>query len=174
VTDPDPLDAAAPDAPAARALGELQQASFERANAATRSSYPPERRMSGEQLVRYLDAPRYAVVATTRKDGRPHAALSGYLRVGSKLWLPTVAGSARASNLARQPALSIVVSDGAGPDHAAVIIEATAELVRRDALPVEVLAAYAARGEPAPDWADVFVAATPTKLLSYVRATREV
>jgi nitroimidazol reductase NimA-like FMN-containing flavoprotein (pyridoxamine 5'-phosphate oxidase superfamily) len=159
---------------AATELAELQGASFARANEATRRSYPPERRMAGEALVRYLDARLYAVVATTRADGRPHAALSAYVLVGSTLWLPAVAGSARARNLTRQPALSLVVSDGEGPDHAAVILEATAELVATDDLPDGVGSAYAAKHGSAPGWASEWVAATPTKVLSYARETRAV
>jgi nitroimidazol reductase NimA-like FMN-containing flavoprotein (pyridoxamine 5'-phosphate oxidase superfamily) len=156
------------------AFAKLQEASFARANEATRTSYPPERRMSGDELVRYLDARLYAVVATTRADGRPHAALSAYVLVGSVLWLPAVAGSARARNLRRQPALSLVVTDGEGPDHAAVILEATAELVARDDLPDGVSSAYAAKHGGAPDWATEWVVATPAKILSYARKTRHV
>jgi hypothetical protein len=82
------------------ALGALQDESFARANAATRESYPPERRMTGDQLV--LRGRKYAVVASTRADGRSHAALTAYIPVEGRLWLPAVAGSARAPDWASE------------------------------------------------------------------------
>ncbi|MEO6713861.1 MAG: pyridoxamine 5'-phosphate oxidase family protein [Mycobacteriales bacterium] len=151
----------------AAALVAVQSASFDRANDATRTSYPPERRMSGEQLVAYLDARLYAVVATTRADGRPHAALSAFARVDMQLWLPTVSGSARSRNLARQPALSLVVSDGEGPDHAAVVIDGTADIVPVTGAPAEVDDAYAAKHGSSPEWASEWIVATPTRLFSF-------
>ena len=55
-------------------LGGLQDRTFARATAATAISYPPERRLSAPQLAAYLDRRTFAVVGTTRADGRPHAA----------------------------------------------------------------------------------------------------
>jgi hypothetical protein len=59
----------------AQTLAELQQSSFNRAGKATSSSYPPQRRMSGEVLHSFLSARRYIVVATTRASGFPHISL---------------------------------------------------------------------------------------------------
>ena|ERR1700722_12303695 len=70
-------------------LGRLQTATFARATAATASSYPPERRLSAAQLASYLDRRAFAVVGSTRDDGRPHAALSSYVRRGTR---PRVTG----------------------------------------------------------------------------------
>ena len=57
-------------------LGALQAETFARATTATASSYPPERRLTAAQLASYLDRRAFAVVGSTRADGRPHAAMS--------------------------------------------------------------------------------------------------
>jgi nitroimidazol reductase NimA-like FMN-containing flavoprotein (pyridoxamine 5'-phosphate oxidase superfamily) len=158
----------------AAGLAALQDASFARANAATRTSYPPERRMTGAQLERYLAQRRYAVVASTRADGRPHAALTAYVCVGGQLWLPAVAGSARARNVAQTPAVSLVLSDGEGDDHAAVVLEGDVSLVPDAEAPGDVTSAYADRHGRAPDWANEWLVVTPTRLLSYVAEGRTI
>src|SRR5260221_13620425 len=61
-------------------LGGLKDRTFARATAATAISYPPERRLSAAQLASYLDRRTFAVVGSTRADGRPHAAMSIYIR----------------------------------------------------------------------------------------------
>src|SRR4029077_2030673 len=75
-------------------LGGLQDRTFARATAATAISYPPERRLSAAQVASYLDRRTFAVVGSTRADGRPHAVMSIYIRRGTTFWLPTMAGSA--------------------------------------------------------------------------------
>ena len=75
--------------------GELQDRSSGRATAATAASDPPERRLSAAQLASYLDRRSFAVVGTARADGRPHAAMSVFVRRGTTFWLPTMAGSVR-------------------------------------------------------------------------------
>src|SRR5262249_12825202 len=67
-------------------LGELQDQTFARATSATATSYPPERRLSAAQLASYLDRRVYAVVGSARADGRPHAAMSAYVRRGTTFW----------------------------------------------------------------------------------------
>src|SRR5215470_16598239 len=52
-------------------LGDLQDRTFARATAATAISYPPERRLSASELASYLDRRKFAVVGSTRGDGRP-------------------------------------------------------------------------------------------------------
>jgi transposase InsO family protein len=63
----------ADDADVAEWLGQLQDASFGRASKATRTAYPPNRRMTGTQLAGYLARRTYALASTTRPGGRPHA-----------------------------------------------------------------------------------------------------
>jgi hypothetical protein len=73
-------------------LGALQDRTFARATAATADSYPPQRRLDGGQLAEYLDRRAFAVLGSARADGRPHAAMSAYVRREATFWLPTVAG----------------------------------------------------------------------------------
>lgn len=158
----------------ATALGALQDESFDRANAATRESYPPGRRMTAEQLARYLAERRYAVVASTRADGRPHAALTAYIWVGGQLWLPAVAGSVRARNVARTPSVSFVLSDGEGDEHAAVVLEGEVALVPDSEVPSDITSLYADRHGRAPDWASEWLVVSPTRVLSYVAEGRTI
>ena len=94
------------------ALAILQDRSFARAAAATASSCPPGRRLTGQQLAAYLDRRAFAVTGSSRPDGRPHAAMSSSIRRGTAMWLPTVAGSVRERNVRRQPWLTMTVTGG--------------------------------------------------------------
>ena len=104
-------------------LGGLQDRTFARATTATAVCYRPERRLSATQLVSYLDRRAFAVVGSTRADGRPHAAMSVFIRRGTTFWLPTMAGSVRERNLRGTPWLTMVIAEGDHPEHIAVIIE---------------------------------------------------
>src|SRR5689334_1891026 len=141
-------------------LGSLQDRSFARATAATNASYPPERRLSAAQLASYLDRRVFAVVGSTRADGRPHAAMSVYIR-GTTFWLPTMAGSVRERNLRGTPWLTMVIAEGDHPVHIAVIAEGPAEVVAPPEVPADVRAA--ATG----DWVSAWICLTAERLLSY-------
>src|ERR1700728_72854 len=122
-------------------LGDLQDRTFARATAATAVSYPAERRLSAAQLASYLDRRTFAVVGSTRGNGRPHAAMSVYVRRGVTFWLPTMAGSVRGRNLRGTPWLTIVIGEGDHAEHIAVIIEGPAEVVAPPQVPEDVKAA---------------------------------
>src|SRR5215475_726303 len=122
-------------------LGDLQDLTFARATAATAISYPPERRLSAAQLASYLDRRVFAVVGTTRADGRPHTAMSVYIRRGTTFWLPTMAGSVRERNLRGTPWLTMVVAEGDHPVHIAVIAEGPAKILAPPQVPADVRAA---------------------------------
>ncbi len=85
-------------------LAALQEHTFAGATRATAGSYPPERRLSARQLGDYLDRRAFAVIGSCRPDGRPHAAMSAYIRQGREFWLPAVGGSVRERNVC--PALA--------------------------------------------------------------------
>ena len=125
-------------------LGGLQDRSFARATAATAVSYPPERRLSAAQLASYLGRRTFAVVGSARADGRPHAAMSVYVRRGVTFWLPTMAGSVRERNLRGTPWLTMVIAEGDHPVHIAVLIEGPAEVVAPPEVPADVRAAVTA------------------------------
>jgi nitroimidazol reductase NimA-like FMN-containing flavoprotein (pyridoxamine 5'-phosphate oxidase superfamily) len=142
-------------------LGELQDRSFARATAATASSYPQERRLSAAQLAAYLDRRTFAVVGTARADGRPHAAMSVYVRRGAIFWLPTMAGSVRERNLRATPWLTMVIAEADHPVHIAVIAEGPAEIVPLPEVPADV------RDAVKSDWVSEWIRLTPERLLSY-------
>jgi general stress protein 26 len=144
-----------------KALGDLQEQSFARATRATVDSYPPHRRLTGEQLAGYLDRHAFAVIGTTRPDGRPHAAMSSYLRRGTAFWLPTVAGSVRERNLRQQPWLTMTVTEGERDEHIVVLLEGPAEVVPASEVPQDVRAAVTG------DWVSAWLRLTPARLLSY-------
>ena len=142
-------------------VGTLQDRSFERATASTAISYPPARRLSGAQLAAYLDGREYAVVGSARPDGRPHAAMSVFIRRDTTFWLPTMAGSVRERNLRGTPWLTMVIAEGDDGAHIAVLIEGPAETLTPDNVPADVRAAY--RG----DWISAWIRLTAERLLSY-------
>jgi general stress protein 26 len=142
-------------------LGRLQTATFARATTATADSYPPERRLSAAQLASYLDRRAFAVVGSTRGDGRPHAAMSSYLRRGTTFWLPTVAGSVRERNLRGTPWLTMVIAEGDHGAHVVVILEGPAEIVTPAEVPGEV------RSATQGDWVQAWIRLEAERLLSY-------
>jgi general stress protein 26 len=141
--------------------GELQDRSFWRATAATNSSYPPEHRLSASQLESFLDRRKFAVVGSGRGDGRPHAAMSAYVRRGTTFWLPTMAGSVRERNVRRTPWLTLVIAEGDHPVHIAVITEGPVEVVELEQVPADV------RAEMSGDWVNSWIRLTAERLLSY-------
>jgi general stress protein 26 len=142
-------------------LGELQELTFARATAATRTSYPPHRRLTGEQLAEYLDRRAFAVVGSSRPDGRPHTALSSYVRRGSRFWLPTVAGAVRAHNVGHQPWMTLVVTEGDRGAHIAVLLEGPAQVVEPAAVPGDVATTIAEA------WVSSWLRLDTRRVLSY-------
>jgi nitroimidazol reductase NimA-like FMN-containing flavoprotein (pyridoxamine 5'-phosphate oxidase superfamily) len=148
-------------------LSELQDRTFERATAATARTYPPERRLTSEQLTSYLGRREYAVIGTTRPDGRPHASMSMYIRRGGAFWLPAVAGSVRARNLRTNPWLTMVVAENDDETHVAVIAEGRAELVAADDLPDDLRAAVDQNWPQVWTWVDSWIVLNTERVLSY-------
>jgi hypothetical protein len=147
-------------------LEEVQDATFAGASAATTGSFGPSRRLSGEQLVNVLTTRRNAVVSTTRKDGRPHSTPSSFVLHDRSIWLPVVAGAARAKHVARQPWISMVIAEGQLETHGAVIIEGPAALAQPSEQVLE--AAKAKLGGVG--WIGQWIELTPERILSYASA----
>jgi hypothetical protein len=133
-------------------LGSIQEGTFDTAAAATAGSYPAEWRLGPGQLAAYLDSRAFAVVSSARPDGRPHAAMTSYVRRGSTFWLPTVGGSVRERNLRHQPWLSLAVAEGDRNEHVATLLEGPAEIVAPEGVPADVRAAEPATGSAAGPW----------------------
>lgn len=142
-------------------LASIQERTFERSRPSTRTSFAPATRLTAEQLCTYLDRRVFAVVATTRPDGRPHAAMTSYFRQGSVFWLPTVADAVRCANVLGQPWVSLVVAEGDRDAHVMVTIEGTADVVA----PVEV--PESVRELVDGDWVVRWIRVTARRVLSY-------
>ena len=141
-------------------LGSLQDQTFARATAATASSYPPERRLTAAQLAGYLDRRAFAVVGSARPDGRPHAAMSSYIRRDLTFWLPTVAGSVRERNLRGTPWLTMVITEGDRGEHIVVIVEGSAEVIAAAEVAADVRAAVPG------DWVNAWIRLAAERLMS--------
>jgi general stress protein 26 len=145
----------------AGSLGAIQEATFAKAASYTAASYPPESRLSPEQLNRYLDQRAFAVVGSTRPDGRPHSVPTSYVRRGAALWMPIGKGSARERNIRANPKVSLVVAEGDHDRHVAVIIEGTADVVDCDSAPSDL------REQMDGDWIEGWVRLRANRVMSY-------
>jgi hypothetical protein len=142
-------------------LAAVQERTFAGATRATAASYPPERRLSADQLVGYLDRRAFAVIGSCRPDGRPHAAMSAYIRQGREFWLPTVGGSVRERNVRARPWLTMTITEGDRDRHVVVLVEGPASVVAAADVPAEVRAAVIG------DWVATWIRLTAERLLSY-------
>jgi general stress protein 26 len=148
-------------------LADLQDQTFAAATPATASTYTPDRRLSADQLRSYLGRRSYAVLGTARLDGRPHAAMSMYVRRDTTFWLPTVAGSVRGRNLRAQPWLTLVVAEGDQDTHIVVIVEGPTEIVSPDVVPDDVRTAVSG------DWVSSWIRLDAERVLSYADETAQ-
>lgn len=142
-------------------LEHLQTATFSTATAVTASSYPPERRLSGPALERYLDRRAFGVLSSTRPDGRPHAAPVSYTRREASFFMPTTAGSVRARNLAATPWAVLTVVEGDHGAHVAVIVEGPVATMAPDEVPADVARLVSG------DWISSWLRLDAERLLSY-------
>jgi predicted pyridoxine 5'-phosphate oxidase superfamily flavin-nucleotide-binding protein len=142
-------------------LAAVQERTFAGATRATADSYPPERRLSARQLADYLDRRAFAVIGSCRPDGRPHAAMSAYIRRGREFWLPTVGGSVRERNVRAQPWLTMTINEGDRDRHVVVLVEGTARVIAPADVPGEVRSAVAG------NWVAAWIRLTAERLLSY-------
>jgi PPOX class probable F420-dependent enzyme len=99
------------------------------------------RSMTDEQWQAFVVTdPRPAVLATVRRDGRPHAAPIWIDVDGSAIWFTTGADTVKGRNLARNGVATVCVQDDR-PPFSFVVIEGTVELIDD----LELARAWAAR-----------------------------
>ena len=148
-------------------LARIQEASFVRASEATRGAFPSDRRMDGATLLSFLARKRYAVLATTRPDGRPQAAPVGYALVGTKFVMASLPGAQRVRNLEFEPHASLVIDEDEGDRHGVVIIDGTTRLLQPLEATLEMRAPFRDEAGTLPEWIGILVVLTPERLLSY-------
>ena len=153
-----------------RSLIEIQSRSYAHAGPGIRDSYPPHLAMDGPGLAAFLGRIRYAVLATGRRDGRPHAAPIAFSFFREAFWIATVEG-ARLRNLRTRPYASLVVMEGdERARHRAVIAEGPviiherARIVEADAVFGD---AWRARHGSAPSWAAAMLELRPERIFSF-------
>ena len=123
--------------------------------------------MSGDVLFAFLTTHLYIVAATTRTDGRPHLAPTGYLLHEGRIWLPTTAGAARVRNLRSTPHIALALTEGEGDRHAAILVEGRAEVVDAGSAPPVLMEMWRQRAAGDGGWIARWIAVQPERLLSY-------
>ncbi len=151
-------------------LIEIQARSYERAGPGIRESYPISSAMDAPRLAEFLERKRYAVLATGRPDGRPHAAPVAFSVWAGAFWVATVAG-ARLRNLRARPYASIVITEGdVRTHHRAVVAEGPVELHDASdltAMDPGLAEHWRARHSGLPTWAAALAELHPERLFSF-------
>lgn len=142
-------------------LADIQDRTFASALPATAGSYPPESRLSALELEAYLDSRAFAVASTARPDGRPHAAMTSFVRRDARFFLPTTTGSVRERNLRAQPWMVLTITEGDHDEHVVVIAEGPASVVEPGQVPADV------RDEMSGDWVTCWLCLDAQRVLSY-------
>ncbi len=152
------------------ALIEIQNRSYDHAGPGLHESYPRNLAMDASRMAAFLERKRYAVLATGRRDGRPHAAPIAFSVWGGTFWIATVEG-ARLRNLRLRPYASIVITEGdVRAQHRAVIAEGSAiihegaHVVASDPVFSE---RWRARHGNAPAWAAAILELRPERIFSF-------
>ena len=86
--------------------------------------------MSDEEIVEFIERSRTATMATVLPDGRPHLVAMWYAVVDGEIWFETKAKSQKATNLRRDPKITVLIEDGHTYDTLrGVSLEGTAEII---------------------------------------------
>jgi nitroimidazol reductase NimA-like FMN-containing flavoprotein (pyridoxamine 5'-phosphate oxidase superfamily) len=152
------------------ALLAVQQSSYARAGEGLRRSWPEAQALDREGLLGLLQELVYGVLATSRPDGRAHAAPVAYSVDGGAFWVASVEGR-RLRNLRTIPWASLVLFDRQpGGLHRALTAEGRVRLWEGDdfaAVRRRLDPAWTSRHEKAPDWAVALVELRPERIFSY-------
>jgi general stress protein 26 len=84
-----------------------------------------------------------------------------------RVWLPTESGAARVAHIRSVPHVSLALSEREDSNHAAVLLEGSAELISIKAAPPEPSRLWHEKFSHHPEWADVWIAVAPDRLFSY-------
>lgn len=145
-------------------LATTQEQSYARAGEGLLESYPKSLSMSTDELAAFLSKKRYAVLATTRPDGRAHASPIGFTFWRRAFWIASVQG-ARVNNLKVHPWASIVISDGEPRnEHRAVVAEGPVNLheaSKMETILQELLGPWQEKHGHQLDWAAAFIELSP-------------
>lgn len=149
-------------------LAELEARTRTSSLPATRQSLPEDRSL-GRRVDDYVAARPYAVLATTRPDGRPHAAAVTACLHGGRFWMPTVHGAVRLRNVEHLLRASLVYVAGELADHIMVMVEGDVVLHRPPGAVLDgfLRAWWGDRIGGELDWVDAVIELRPDKVLSF-------
>ena len=86
--------------------------------------------MTDDEIAQYLERSRTATMVTNGPSGHPHAVAMWYAVVDGHIWFETKAKSQKATNLRRDPKITVLIEDGRTYDTLrGVSFEGTAEIV---------------------------------------------
>ncbi len=145
-------------------LIEVQERSYASAGEGLRRSWPRESTMDGRTLREFLEQHTFCVFASTDAKGRPQARPVAFTVLGSSFWFATVAG-ARLRNVERNSWVSVVVAEGEGDEHRAMIVDGPVTISAGAS--EELLSAWRARHGNAAEWASAWLELAPARLMSY-------
>lgn len=134
--------------------------------------------MAPDEVDAYLRTARTCRVGTVGGDGRPHVSALWFAWDGTALWLNSIVKSQRWTNVVRNPAVSVLVDDGAEffDLHGVEILgdaEVVGEVPRTDqpdpalAEPERLFGDKYAGGQFVSDGRHAWLRITPTKIVSW-------
>lgn len=153
-------------------LLELQRASYLRATEGLRVAWPERDALDATALQAFLDRHRYCVLATARRDGRPHASPVAFVVADGSFWFATVAGL-RLRNLRANAWASLVVMEGdadkgeGGTSHTALTAEGPVALHEVGLAYDRLEAVWLRRHRDPPSWAEALAELRPARLFSH-------
>ena len=135
----------------------------------TAGSWPLEDALDADEIRRLLEIRIYGVLATSRPDGRPHAAPVSFAVLDGHLWLASNRSTVRMRNLTGSPlAVLVVMGPRDDDDHVALIVEGTVRFAEdTEAIRSRLAPTWRSRFGDDLEWADVIYELTPTKVLSH-------
>jgi hypothetical protein len=154
----------------ARLIG-VQRSSFQRASPAFLRGWPESDALTGDGLADLLERHPYCVLATSRADGRAHAAPVAYVVYEDAFWFATVAGL-RLRNLEANPWAALVVMEGdadageVGQRHIALTAEGPTKLHELGDWQLFETEWLRRHTDP-PTWASALIELRPERLFSH-------
>lgn len=148
-----------------------QRRSYANATAGMRSGWPEAEALGRDELAALLDRHRYCVLATSRTDGRAHAAPVAFVVHDGAFWFATVRGL-RLRNLQANPWAALVVMEGdtdvgeEGRPHVALTAEGPVALRSIDGWR-SFEAEWLRRHTDPPTWAAALAELRPERLFSH-------
>jgi general stress protein 26 len=150
----------------------VQRLSYAAATPGLRNAWPEAKALRRDGLAAFLDRHRYCVLATSRADGRAHAAPVAFVVHDGAFWFATASGL-KLRNLNAHAWASLVIMEGNG-DSAGTIGRSHVALTAEGPITLHAVdnwrsfeAEWLRRHDRPPTWAEALIALRPARLFSY-------